>query len=264
MYTSDIHSVTQFGFQTYKGCFPYSNRLNEIILQSVRENTPSINITCISSFHREIQIIDLKNYIVERTSVLDDFVDTKQRYYNLIGKVDHHWVTIVPNIEYPEFVVEFIKNQRIVRYFRIEGAMAVTQDGVIIIYNDNNCEILFTVNEIIKIGKSELIRKMNIRYIPFDMKFYYSPSDKDIVTFTQTNILTDLESNNLFIYNSKQNKVFLNTIKIFESFSPEKRKKILFETIQPELISRSHDPYRYFNWCLDEEDKLRIEKIFIT
>jgi hypothetical protein len=140
--------------------------------------------------------------------------------------------------------------------------MAVTNEGVLVMYSDNSKEVLFTVSELIRIGKMERhYRQINIRHVPFDVKFYYSPVDKDIVRFEQSDIHTE---NKKYILNSKNDKIYLDTIRVFESFSPKTRKRIFFQTIYDELIQKSYEPSRYYNWCLDTEDRFRISKLFIV
>ena len=142
--------------------------------------------------------------------------------------------------------------------------MAITREGIVTMYNNTSNEILFTINEIVTIGKMEpRHRKMTIRHIPFDLKFYYSSKDKEIVRFEDSDI--QIESDRKFIYrDSSKEKIYLDTIKVFVSFSPEERKKIIFETIRHELIQKSYEPSRYYNWCLDEDEKTRISSLFIV
>jgi hypothetical protein len=281
MYTSKTAGITQFGFQDKRGYFPYSDRLNQIILDTISDpSIPTIIISCISPHHREIQRVNLKQYTVERVSLslLDDDNYDKERFYGLIGKQGEDWVRIVPDIEYPDFTVEYIGVEPYVHYFRTEDSMAITKDGILVMYSD---EILFTINEILTIGKmAPHYRKMIIRHIPFGVKFYYSPSDKEIKQFEDSDIQSEEndknpcsgsfqrkeEENRKFIYRDSSNKekIYLNTIKVFVSFSPETRKKIIFEKIYDELIQKSYEPTRYYNWCLDEEDRLRISKLFIV
>ena len=74
----------------------------------------------------------------------------------------------------------------------------------------------------------------------------------------------NITGNREFVYSSKGEIVYLDSIKsIFESYSPQKRRKIWFETIRDELIEKSHEPSRYYKWCLDIEDMFRIAKLFI-
>ena len=259
--------ITQFGFQNKQGCFPYSDRLNQIILDTISDpSIPTITISCISQHHREIQRVNLKQYIVERINLLDyDNYDKyyEERFYGLTGKKGEDWVRIVPDIEYPEFTVEYIGVEPYVHYFRTEANMAITKEGIITMYNDTSNEILFTINEIITIGKMEpRHRKMTIRHIPFDVKFYYSLADKDIVRFEDSDIQSELDRKFIYRDNSKE-KIYLDTIQVYVSFSPEERKKIIFETIRDELIQKSYEPSRYYNWCLDEEEKIRISSLFI-
>jgi hypothetical protein len=262
-FTNDISNITQFGIQTPQGCFPYSDRLNQIILESIRENIKKVTITCISAYHREVHLVDTRNFIVERIHILDGDMNNKERFYGLIGKQSEKWVRIVPDIEYPEFAIEYFRNEEYVHYFRIEAAMAVTNEGVLVMYSDISKDVLFIVNELIKIGKMEKrYREMNIRHVPFDVKFYYSVVDKDIVRFEQSDIHT--EEDIKYILNSKNDKIYLDTIRVFESFSPETRKRIFFKTIYDELIQKSYEPSRYYNWCLDTEDRFRISKLFIV
>jgi hypothetical protein len=260
--------ITKFGFQNKQGCFPYSDRLNQIILDTISDpSIPTITITCISSHHREIQRVNLKQYIVERINILDDDIYDKyyeQRFYGLTGKKGEDWVRIVPDIEYPEFTVEYIGVEAYVHYFRGEAGMAITREGVVTMYNHMSIEILFTINEISTIGKMEpRHRKMTIRHIPFDVKFYYSSKDKEIVRFEDSDIQSEFDRK--FIYkDSSKEKIYLDTIKVFVSFSPEERKKIVFESIRNELIQKSYEPSRYYNWCLDEDEKTRISSLFIV
>jgi hypothetical protein len=100
---------------------------------------------------------------------------------------------------------------------------------------------------------------MIIRHIPFDVKFYYSPLDKEIIRFEDSDIQSE---DRKYIINSQKDKLYLDTICIFESFSPEKRKQMMFKIIYDELIQTSHIPNRYYDWCLDSEDQLRISKLF--
>lgn len=265
MYTSDISNITQFAFKSQTGCFPYSDRLNRLILDTINDpNIPSITITCISTHHREIQRVNLKQYTLERVRLLDDDMNDKERFYDLMGKQGKDWVRIVPDIEYPEFTVEYIGVEPYVHYFRTEANMAITKEGIITMYNDISNEILFTINEIITIGKMEpRHRKMTIRHIPFDVKFYYSSDDKYIVRFEDSDIQTEEDRKFIYRANSKE-KIYLDTIKVFVSFSPEERKKIIFNTIRDELIQKSHEPSRHYRWCLDEDDKKRISSLFIV
>jgi len=266
MYTSNISNITQFGFKSQRGHFPYSDRLNRLILDTISDpNIHSITITCISTHHREIQRIDLKQYILERIRLLDDDMSDTERFYGLIGKQGEDWVRIVPNIEYPEFTVEYIGVEPYVHYFRAEASMAITKEGIIIMYSNIIDEILFTINEIRTIGKMEpRHRKITIRHIPFDVKFYYSSEDKDIVRFEDSDIQTEEDRKFIYRDTSNREKVYLDTIKVFVSFSPEKRKKIIFETIRDELIEKSYEPNRHYHWCLDEDDKKRISSLFIV
>ena len=266
MYTSNISNITQFGFKSQSGCFPYSDRLNQTILNAISEsNIPSPIVMCISQNHREIQRVNLKQYTVECTNLLDGYSYDKERFYGLIGKQGEEWVRIVPDIEYPEFTVEYIGAEPYVHYFREEASMAITKEGILVMYSDIFDGILFTVNEIRTIGKLEpCYRKMIIRHIPFDVKFYYSHSDKDIVRFEDSDIQTEEDRKFIYRDTSNREKVYLDTIKVFVSFSPEERKKIIFETIRDELIEKSYEPSRHFRWCLDEDDKKRISSLFIV
>jgi hypothetical protein len=262
MYTSDITGIVQFGIQTTHGFFPYTDRLNNIILNGIRENVQKITLTCITPYHREVHMVDIKNFIVERMYLLDGDTNNKERFYGLIGKRNEQWVRIVPDIEYPEFAIEYIGNEPYAHYFRIEAAMAVTNQGVVVMYSDNSQEVLFTVHELVKIGKMErCYRQLNIRHVPFDVKFYYSPADKNIMRFENSDIQSE---DRKYIINSQKDKIYLDTIRIFESFSPETRKRMLFQTIYDELIQTTHIPNRYYDWCLDTEDRLRISKLFIV
>jgi hypothetical protein len=265
MYTSNISNITQFGFQNKQGCFPYSDRLNQIILDTISDpSIPTTIISCISPHHREIQRVNLKQYTVERVSLslLEDDNYDKERFYGLIGKQGEDWVRIVPDIEYPDFTVEYIGVEPYVHYFRTEDSMAITKEGIVMMCNYTSSEVLFTINEILTIGKmAPHYRKMKIRHIPFDVKFYYSPADKEIIKFEDCDI--ESEGDRKYIINSQKDKIYLDTIRIFESFSPETRKHILFQTIYDELIQTSHRPNRYYDWCLDVHDQLRISKLFI-
>ena len=190
-------------------------------------------------------------------------MNDKERFYDLMGKQGKDWVRIVPDLEFPEFIVEYIGVEPYVHYFRAEASMAITKEGIVTMYNDMSSEILFTINEIITIGKMEPhYRKMTIRHIPFDVKFYYSSEDKDIVRFENSDIQTEEDRKFIYRANSKEN-IYLDTIKVFVSFSPEERKKIIFNTIRDELIEKSYEPSRHFRWCLDEEEKMRISSLFI-
>jgi hypothetical protein len=264
MYISDITGIIQFGFQNKQGCFPYSDRLNQIILDTISDpSIPTIIISCISPHHREIQRVNLKQYTVERVSLslLDDDNYDKERFYGLIGKQGEDWVRIVPDIEYPDFTVEYIGVEPYVHYFRTEDSMAITKEGIVMMCNYTSSEVLFTINEILTIGKmAPHYRKMTIRHILFDVKFYYSPIDKDIIRFDNSNI--QCEEDRKYIINPQKDKIYLDTIRIFESFSPETRKQMMFKMIYDELIQTSHIPYRYYDWCLDTEDQLRISKLF--
>jgi hypothetical protein len=266
MYTSNISNITQFGFKSQSGCFPYSDRLNQTIINAINDpNIPSPIVMCISQNHREMQRVNLKKYIVECTNLLDGYSYDKERFYGLIGKQGEDWVRIVPDIEYPEFAVEYIGNEQFVHYFREEASMAITKEGIIIMYSNIIDGILFTVQELVKIGKMEpCYRKMIIRHILFDVKFYYSPADKEIIKFEDSDI--ESEGDRKFIYRDSSNreKIYIDTIRIFESFSPETRKQIMFKMIYDELIQTSHIPNRYYDWCLDTEEQLRISKLFIV
>jgi hypothetical protein len=264
MYTSNISNITQFGFKSQSGCFLYSDRLNQTIITTINDqNISSITITFISQNHREIQRIDMKNYIVERIKLLDDDNYNTERFYGLIGKQGEDWVRILPDIEYPEFAVEYIGNEQFVHYFREEANMAITKEGIIIMYSNIIDGILFTVQELVKIGKLEpCYRKMIIRHILFDVKFYYSPADKEIIRFEDSDIQSEEDRKFIYRDSSNKEKIYLDTICIFESFSPEKRKQMMFKIIYDELIQTSHRPNRYYDWCLDSEDQLRISKLF--
>ncbi len=128
--------------------------------------------------------------------------------------------------------------------------------------NYTSSEVLFTINEILTIGKmAPHYRKMIIRHIPFDVKFYYSSTDKEIIRFEDSDVQS--EEDRKYIINPQKDKIYLDTIRVFESFSPEKRKQMMFKMFYDELIQTSHRPNRYYYWCLDTEDQLRISKLFI-
>lgn len=241
--SNDITGFKEFGYQTSSGVYSYSQNNNLNILIGIR-NSKSILINNITPSHREVHYIDLFNYIIEKSTILQDTY--KDTYFTLLGRQGEDWVKIVPDVDYPEAVIEFTGSEKTIHYVRIDNHSIVSKNGVIVVFGSKPISDFHDPNLILRISKMNQIERkgegVRLRHIPFGIRYYFSEKDMDMI---------EVDKN-----------MDIKGLIIFESFSPEERKRKRFAEIRDELIERTHTPERYFDWCLDIEEKDRISKYF--
>jgi len=285
-YATDIREFSEFGFITDSRCYPYNQRTNQIIRESIVRDQARIMSHYFGPLHQEVQEIDLQTYIIEKSMILQ--YDQTETFYGLLGKRGDDWIRLVPDLEYTEIVIEYMETKRDdpnvnyteiiikkhVHYARVEGDRIMTKEGVLVGF-PKNIQTHIDIHDphmILQNGQlSRSNRKFIIRHVPFGVQYYYSPIDQNIMIVRKEDIIhsekgsksASTEECGSYLIDSRGEHVMLSSIQLFEVFSPEERKRQNFEKIREELIEKTHEPYRVFNWCYDEEDRSRISKNFI-
>lgn len=286
IYDTDIRKFTEFGFITESRCYPYNERTNQIIRESIVRDQTRVMSHYFGPLHQEVQEIDLQTYIIEKSMILQ--YDQTETFYGLLGKRGDDWVRLVPDLEYTEMVIEYIDTKRDdpnvnyteiiikkhVHYARVEGDRIMTKDGVLVGF-PKNIQTHIDIHDTHMILKNAQLsrsnRKFIIRHVPYGVQYYYSPMDQNIMIVRKEDIIhsekgsksASTEQCGSYLIDSRGEHVMLSSIQLFEVFSPEERKRQNFEKIREELIEKTHEPCRVFNWCYDEEDRSRISSAFI-
>ena len=264
MYSNDIKSFREFGFTCKDKTFPYSESINLAIVEAIHHNQTRMTTYFFGPIHQEVQHIDFRTYLVEKSMTMQ--YDQNESFYGLSGKKGDEWFQIVPDIEYPEFVVEYTNNDKIVHSCRAEGIRMMTKTGVLVIRPKENfikIQDMHDPTTIRRMGQlCESNRRSTIHHIPFGVQYYYSKKNNIFVSIRKEDIHL-VEERGPYIIDSDGEKIMLASIELFEVFSPEERKRESFNQIRGELIEKSHHPDRFVDWCLDEEDRSRISRFFI-
>jgi hypothetical protein len=174
-----------------------------------------------------------------------------------------------PNVNYTEIIIK-----KDVHYARVEGDRVMTKEGVLVGF-PKNIQTHMDIHDphmILKNGQlSRSNRKFIIRHVPYGVQYHYSLIDQNIMIVRKEDIIhsdkgsksASVEECGPYLIDSRGEHVMLSSIELFEVFSPEERKRQNFEKIREELIEKTHEPRRFVDWCLDEEDRSRISSTFI-